>query len=203
MKISKRSEKIVQLCKNKTVLDIGCIDHKASTEKSEGWVHKRIKRVASSLKGLDYEAKEVEKLRKKGYNIVYGDAENFDLQEKFDVIVCGELIEHLLNVGNFLDCVRKHMHKDSILILTTPNAFATRRIVGSIIKGRLNENKEHVAYYSDTTIYQLLRRKNFRNITIEYLESWDNNNMRLFLERILNKIMRNNNNMVLFVTCTF
>ena len=41
--------------------------------------------------------------------------------KKFDVIFCGELIEHLFSPDDLLDEVKQLMHKQSILILSTPN----------------------------------------------------------------------------------
>jgi 2-polyprenyl-3-methyl-5-hydroxy-6-metoxy-1,4-benzoquinol methylase len=198
---SYRVEKILKLCKNKKVLDLGCVDHSAKTETYENWLHKKIKEVSKELIGLDYEKKELEKLNKKGYNIIYGDAENFDLKKKFDVVVAGEIIEHLFNVGNFLDCIKKHMNKNSILIITTPNAFGFRRMIGSILKGSLKENIEHTAYYSDTTLRQVLQRKGFKNIKFEYLKSDDKKVWRRFIENIISSLLRKETRMNLLVTC--
>ncbi|MBP6098802.1 MAG: methyltransferase domain-containing protein [Candidatus Levybacteria bacterium] len=39
----------------------------------------------------------------------------------FDVIFCGEVIEHLFSPDDLLDEMKKLMHKDSILIISTPN----------------------------------------------------------------------------------
>ena len=38
-----------------------------------------------------------ENVLKKGYNIIKGNAEIFDFEEEFDIIIAGELIEHLSN----------------------------------------------------------------------------------------------------------
>ena len=40
--------------KNKTVLDLGCIDHDPENRKSKFWMHKAIISVASKVVGLDY-----------------------------------------------------------------------------------------------------------------------------------------------------
>ncbi len=41
--------------------------------------------------------------------------------KQFDVIFCGEVIEHLFSPDDLLEEIRDLMHKDSILILSTPN----------------------------------------------------------------------------------
>ncbi len=200
MKNTQRILKLLSASKGKKVLDMGCVDHNIKREISNKWLHKRIASVAKEIVGLDYDSKNVEILNKKGYNMVCEDAENFNLNKKFDVIIAGELIEHLMNAGNFLESVKKHMHKDSVLILTTPNAFGIRRILGSLITGRLSENSEHVSYYSDTTLYQLLKRKGFTRVKIEYVDLGDSKRWRAFIEKILNLFTRKSNRMVLFVS---
>lgn len=40
---------------------------------------------------------------------------------QFDVIFCGEVIEHLFSPDNLLDEIRLLMHENSILVLSTPN----------------------------------------------------------------------------------
>ena len=104
-----RNKVIAELVLGKEVLDIGSVDHSAETQKRQGWVHETIRSSAASVMGLDYEEKEVRKLQKKGYDIICADATCFDLNCKSDVIVAGELLEHLLNVKGFLDCARRHL----------------------------------------------------------------------------------------------
>ena len=97
---------IRKLCKNKHVLDLGCIDHDYNLEKNNSWIHKNIISVAKSVVGVDYMEEDVKKLNKLGYDVVCANVENFNLKKKFDVIVAGELIEHLANPGKFLDSVK-------------------------------------------------------------------------------------------------
>ena len=46
------------------------------------------------------------------------------LGRKFDVIVTGEILEHLPNQGLFLENAERHLKKKGVQILTTPNALA-------------------------------------------------------------------------------
>ena len=194
-----RTDLILNYCKGKNVLDIGCIDHHSILESREDWLHKRIKSVAKKIVGIDYLKDEVEVLRKKGYDIVYANAEDFDLNEKFDVIVGGEILEHLSNPGNFLNSIKKHMHENTRLILTTPNAFSLRRMIGMILNGKLIENKEHVAYYSNVLIAQFFKRNGFKVKTIKYLHSEDRNKVKKFLELFLSMFFRKELRHTLFV----
>jgi len=152
---------------NKNVLDIGCIQHNWKLYRKKDWLHNQLKEYAKQLKGIDYLKKDVEILQKKGFNIDYANAESFNLNEKFDVIVAGELIEHLFNVGSFLDSVKKHMHFKSELILTTPNVFTLGnilRITKNLFGIAMKDNQEHTHWYDKQTLLNTLKRKGFEII---------------------------------------
>ena len=101
-----------------------------------------------------------------GYNdIIYGDAENFSLGKKFDVVFAGELIEHLSNPGLFLRCAKRHLRENGKLVLTTPNA----RHPLHWIKDRAS-SPYHVQLYNMQILRQLLQRNGFNHVEGYYLE---------------------------------
>jgi len=197
-KFVRREEEILNICKNKNVLDLGCVAHSALREESDTWLHKRILKVAKSVVGVDYEKLEINKLNKKGYNIIYGDVERLNINKCFDVIIAGELIEHLMNPGLFLDSVKKHMHEKSIIIITTPNCFAIRRLIGSLFIRKLSENREHISYYSNVNLIQLLKRKNFILVSEKYYLSEDKNKILYFFEKLISLFIHKQNGHGLF-----
>lgn len=165
---------IVTLCQNKTVLHLGFVGHKDQYEKSisqRRWLHSKIASVAKRLVGIDSLKEEVQVIGEKyGYEVFCGDVmdlPSLGLNDSFDVIVCGELIEHISNPGLMLEGVKKYMHKDSLLIITTPNPWSKGRIK-LIKKGRLESewlNPEHICWYSFETLKNILNRYKF---TIAY-----------------------------------
>jgi hypothetical protein len=174
-----RKQKIVELCKEKTVLHLGFLEHELWTKKeaAQDWLHAQINKVAKELVGLDYLEEEIQKVKQKyDYEVYQADVtklEDLKLEKKFDVLVCGELIEHIENPGLMLDGIKKFMHQDSILIITSPNPWRTKW-VENMQKGVLEEkwlNKEHVAWYSFQTLKQLLTRKGFAEIYYGYYYS--------------------------------
>ena len=44
---------VVKYCKDKEVLDIGCVQHDPQAYKSRFWLHKAVKAVAKGIVGLD------------------------------------------------------------------------------------------------------------------------------------------------------
>jgi len=84
-----------------------------------------------SIQGLEYDSRLVELTRSKlsTSTVLQGNAEAFDLDRKFDVIVSLQVIEHLYNPDKMLECVNKHLKDDGVFIFTTPNLGCVSSIV--------------------------------------------------------------------------
>ncbi len=161
-----RIDQILEYCKGKKVLHLGYVQHSPKYKKQieDGtWLHAHISKVAKEAVGLDILEDAVDDLQRNyGYKGYVGNVERLqevDLKETFDVIVAGELIEHLENPGLFLEGVKNFLREDSILIITTPNAF------GETYQKMYNRkpeaewvNEEHVTWYSSYTLQRILER---------------------------------------------
>ena len=171
-----RQDEIVRLCKGKTVLHLGFILHDQWRKRwAEGnWLHARLMAAATRIVGLDYLESEVEAIRQTvACECIVGDClhlERAPLDEIFDIIVCGELIEHLENAKDFLDGLKRFCHRDTQVIITTPNPW-DRKWMGNTKKG-LPEvtwlNPEHVVWYSMQTLTNLLERCGYEIVRREY-----------------------------------
>lgn len=160
--IKNRIDIIRDYARNKVVLDVGCVDHDAGQESSNSpWLHGVMKNVAKEITGVDFENEEVNKLNKKGYNIVVGNVETINLGKFYDLIVAGELIEHLSNPGIFLDNMNKQLKEDGRLILTTPNTYCLRYVLKNIVTGMVVPNPQHTFYFDYFTLKELCERHNF------------------------------------------
>jgi 2-polyprenyl-3-methyl-5-hydroxy-6-metoxy-1,4-benzoquinol methylase len=151
------------------VLDIGCVNHKAECSKKDTWLHKHIRQKCKNVKGMDIEKEEVEKLNQLGFDVIWGDCEDFDLGEKYDVVIAGELVEHLSNPGRFLSNVRMHLRPEGRFILSVPNAYCYYNILSVIFRGRVPVNDQHVCWYDKRTLRSLLERHGFRITAFEYM----------------------------------
>jgi 2-polyprenyl-3-methyl-5-hydroxy-6-metoxy-1,4-benzoquinol methylase len=161
---SVRFEQLKRFYKGKDILDIGC----AVGYKKEDWMHKNIKSIANSIYGLDLDAQSVEEIRKLGFDVEQGNAQDFNLNRKFNLVHAGELIEHLDNPGGFLESVRRHLVEDGVLLLTTPNALRISNFIYAATGG-LRVNYEHTFWFCETTIRALLERKGFEIVELGYL----------------------------------
>ena len=151
---------LARLVKDKTVLDVGCAAHSAVRESADNsWLHKHLARSARSILGLDILEAEVGELRRRGYNMIVGDATKVTLGEKFDFVVAGELVEHLDNPAAFLRNMAAHLNEDGRLVLTTPHVFFAYHVIESFLWTPAQRwNAEHVAWYCPFTLGNLLRR---------------------------------------------
>lgn len=152
---------IKRYIEDKKVLDVGSVGMSALVYNSKEWLFKKMAQEAKTIVGIDINKKAIEKLSKRGYDIRLGNAEYFDLGEKFDVVVAGELIEHLNNQGDFLESVQKHLKKDGYLIITIPNCFSWVYFLESLILGEKLGNSDHTLWHSAKTIRQLLAKFEF------------------------------------------
>jgi 2-polyprenyl-3-methyl-5-hydroxy-6-metoxy-1,4-benzoquinol methylase len=162
---STRFKQLRNFFDGKDVLDIGC----AVGYQKEDWMHKHIKSVAKSVYGLDLDMASVDEIRKMGYAIEQGNAQDFNLNAKFNLVHAGELIEHLDNPGGFLESVKRHLTPDGLLLITTPNALRISNFLYASTGG-LRVNAEHTCWFCETTITTLLERKDFEVMEIGYLK---------------------------------
>lgn len=163
--IVERDSYILEACWGKKVLDIGCADAPLTKAKFElnALLYQKLEGVASTLAGLDLDAKSVAWLRKKGVqNLYVGDATEIEdmlpmIGFEPEVVVAGEVLEHLSHPLDFLISIRKGMINGAELIMSVPNAFYVEGFI-HILLGKEKVHPEHVAYYSYHTIVQLIER---------------------------------------------
>lgn len=159
---------ITEKCRGKSVLDLGCVQHDPLFAQTKLWLHKAIKSVASDVVGLDLSESGILKLEEMGYeNLVVADAQDYYLGRKFDVIVAGDLIEHLHNVGGFLESCREHMGEKSKLLICTPNPWHWHKWARAFWRD-VPVNEEHTMWLCPKTLDQVARRFRLSTVNLEY-----------------------------------
>jgi SAM-dependent methyltransferase len=160
---AQREEYLIGHCAGKRVLHLGCADWSSSGDwlhrvESGAWLHGRLGAVAAELVGVDKAPAAVAELRDRfGLRDLYvADAERLDLPDArpFDVIVAGELIEHLGCPGAFLESAKPLLRPGALLLITTCNAYCLRRLL-RVLFGAESVHEDHVAYYSHRTLARL------------------------------------------------
>jgi len=168
---SSKLGRIVELCREKDVLDIGCVggDMGIDVDRTS---HAQFEAVARSCMGIDIVADEVARWKARGHNVILADAEDFAVDRKFDIIVAADLIEHLANPGRFLERARSHLKPSGRLCILTPNAHSLNNVFKSLLGLRVASNPEHTCWYDRTTLHQLLARYGFRPVE-EYWQDYE------------------------------
>ena len=152
-------------CNDKAVLDLGCFDETALTKKNTGtWLFEEISNVSRKHTGVDNSQLippegivYSEKAR-----ILKGNIFAFDYSsENPDVVVAGELIEHLPNSLELFGLMKKHF-PGRRLICTTPNATSISNAVLAM-GGRESTHCDHSQIYSYKTLNTLCRLAGFKS----------------------------------------
>jgi 2-polyprenyl-3-methyl-5-hydroxy-6-metoxy-1,4-benzoquinol methylase len=155
---------IIERCQDARVLHIGCADapyHRESLMK-QIWLHDDLVAVADTCVGLDIDEAAVDHLRRERPNLdfVVGDVNKLLTlfqEERFDVVVLSEVLEHLEEPGRALRSIATVLRPRGRLIITVPNGLAIRRGLTSLV-GHETIHPDHVAWYSKKAIVQLLER---------------------------------------------
>jgi 2-polyprenyl-3-methyl-5-hydroxy-6-metoxy-1,4-benzoquinol methylase len=165
--VSDRGGWLVDRARGRTVAHLGFADTGCElTRGNDGsWLHARLAPVSLGLVGLDVDREAVDEARSAGFEAYavdctgVRDVERLGLGQ-FDVVLLGELIEHVDDSGALLDAAATLMAPDGILVVTTPNA---RRLMDVLLAavGREIVHPDHVAIYSARTLVGALERRGF------------------------------------------
>ena len=171
LEVVQRLEFIKRVSAGKRVLHLGCTNWPYTLEAIDAGtlLHKDLAEVSSELYGFDYDQEGIDVLASKGYDNLYrADLENLDevaIDTTFDVIIAGEMIEHLNNPGRFLEGIKRFMNRETRLVITTINAYSGMRFLVYGLRGQGGNlepvHPDHVSYYSYSTLKLLLRRHGF------------------------------------------
>lgn len=157
----------LERCKDLDVLHLGCSSGRYLEDRlgRGSFLHGQLLSVSRVLFGLDIERESLEKMKELGFdNLVEGNAENLEdvsLSRQFDVVLAGDLLEHITRPGAMLDGVKRLLKRDGCLIISTNNAFGLHYQLKRWA-GRYSEHFEHVCFYSPETLAHLFRRHDYQ-----------------------------------------
>jgi SAM-dependent methyltransferase len=159
--IIERIEFLEARCLDRLVLDIGCVAHDVERMKSPNWLHGRIAAAAERCVGVDVLPDGVAAMQERGFEVVVQDLGSGlgQLAEiaPFDVIVAGELIEHVEALNMLFDVASEALAPDGEMIITTPNPYAPHRVRAAQL-GIMWENVDHIVYAFPSGMAELAER---------------------------------------------
>ena len=156
------------------MIHLGFVDETRTEERQAqgSWLHGQLADVAAELVGIDSSAHGVESARRRGYEAYVADLEDSEQVAALglapgELVLAGELIEHLANPGRMLSAIRPLLAEGGQLVLTTPNAHALTNVLAGLMGLEL-VNSDHVGWQSWWTARELLRRHGYRVDEVAY-----------------------------------
>ena len=119
--------------KNLKILDVGC---------GGGIICEPLARLGAKVTGIDFAPNNIKvakfhsKKNKLNINYIYKDIEKSKLDEKFDIILMFEVLEHLDNWKKTIKNIKKNLNKDGIVIISTIN----RNLISKLFAINIAEN---------------------------------------------------------------
>ncbi len=166
-----RIDWLVDICRDKTVVHIGCVDHTPEIiehkRQRRKWLHAELATSARRCFGVDIQAEGIHFMRNKlGYaDVAVGDALKDDISEIFaanwDFLVLGEVLEHTDNPVQFLEALRRrYAGRVRQIIITVPHAFTSNNMRAAK-RGQETINSDHRYWFTPYTLAKVATRAGF------------------------------------------
>ncbi|MGQ0802745.1 MAG: class I SAM-dependent methyltransferase [Actinomycetota bacterium] len=173
--VDDRAGYLCELARDRNVLDIGFVDHDISFTDGPSWLHARLVAVASRCVGIDVVSDAVEMVAARGYDVRSCDVTRDRLDETFDLIVAGEVLEHLGDPEAMFRNVGEMLGDRGRFVFSTPNPFALHRVWRGT-RGDARDSVDHVAYFAPGNIVELgartgLALESFRGVRLKRIRT--------------------------------
>jgi SAM-dependent methyltransferase len=171
-----REDFLLEVAGGKRVAHLGFVDeHLLEAKVAHGrWLHARLAETASELVGIDIEPEGVEWARAQGYEAFVADCQDSRALaelpiEPVELVVAGEIIEHLEAPGTFLRACHALVKPDGRIVVTTPNAAALQNFLAPFLGVEL-VHPDHLALFSPRTLRVLFERTGWEVERIAYYQ---------------------------------
>lgn len=166
--LESRDQWLVEKAHGRRILHLGCTDAPFTQERLQQRtaLHCALEAVAAEITGADIDVKGLELLARHcpRSTFVHWNVEELPprglANQRFDIIICADIIEHVSNPGLMMLNIRELLVPGGELIITTINAFAFKLFARALFK-REAVHPDHIAYYSLATLKHLCGRYNY------------------------------------------
>lgn len=156
--VAERTPYLCDIVRGKRLLDVGVVDHFADSGQH---LHRHLARAAAESLGVDVLHDGIEVLRRAGFNVRVCDITREAIEGAFDVIVAGEIIEHLGRPEALFQLGCRNLAPGGRLVVTTPNPYYLGRIRDALL-GRSRDNADHVNLWWPSGIAEMAERHGLR-----------------------------------------
>jgi hypothetical protein len=175
-----RDEAIINLCRNKKVVHIGCTDWPNQEElmSNETLLHQKLFNIVEKVVGIDIDEDGISAYRSMYPNEEFfvGDVAASDGLRKnlgkreLDLILIPDVIEHIEDGRRFLLGVREiALHTSAQVVLTTPNAFSLKTFLPVFVNLDYT-HPDHCALHNEFTLKHLIESAGFEIASISYYQ---------------------------------
>lgn len=188
-----RNKIIIDYCKWKKILHIWACDSPFTESKYtwEMWplLYREIDKVCENQLWIDLDKNSINFLNLKKDEFTKSEIKFFDMNKledldyKPDVIIFWEVIEHLMNLEIALNNLKKIMTNNTLLIISTPNAFYISNFIRTLFWYEII-HEDHKVLFSYWYIKNLLRFNDI-NIKDAYFTFLDRKEPTSFFRKII------------------
>ena len=179
--------------KNFKILDVGC---------GGGIICEPLARLGAKVTGIDFApnninaAKIHSKKNKLKINYINKDIEKSKLEEKFDIILMFEVLEHLDNWKKTIKNIKKNLNKNGLLIISTIN----RNLLSKLFAINIAENILHWIPKGTHDYNKLIKPEELEKILLK--EKFNFNNIKGLVFNPLNREWKLSKNYMINYFCT-
>ena len=156
---------LADVIEGQRVLDLGCGDGRFSAA---------LVGAGASVVGVDASAEALRRARtvapgaefvksEEGVPLPFGG-------DSFDLVWCGETLEHVVDVAQLLGEVRRVLVAGGMLLATTPNharlRVAFEALAGGPLERRLDPRSDHLRFFTAHTLRELLSGAGFEQVSV-------------------------------------
>jgi 2-polyprenyl-3-methyl-5-hydroxy-6-metoxy-1,4-benzoquinol methylase len=151
----------------KRVLDVGC---------SSGYLAQPLSERANTIVGIELDREAAREAEQFCERVLVGDVETMELPlepASFDVVLCGDVVEHLRDPVAALARLRPLLKPGGRLVLSTPNV-ANWAIRLSLLGGRWRYtdrgilDRSHTHLFTRATLVEALRSAGYERIEVDF-----------------------------------
>ena len=165
-----RIDYLVELARGRRVIHVGFVDTGCQSMQTQAgsWLHGHLAEVASSLVGVDVNEGGVADAVAAGYEAYAADCRDPEALAALGVapaqlVIAGEVIEHLDDPGAFLAGLQSLVAPGGQLVVTTPNAYGLFNVLASLARREIN-HPDHVMMFTWRTLTNLASRHGWRAV---------------------------------------
>ncbi len=169
--LDSREARLLDMVRGKSVLHVGCVDSGLTSARvdSDLLLHAKFAKACSRVVGVDVDVAGLQILTDLGFGDLHvaGDRGLSPVSEEFDLVILGEVLEHVNNPVEFLASYRQNLKPDGKLVITVPNAFCLLTFARLAFRVEA-VHEDHVAYYSYSTLRRILERVDMCPLQLDF-----------------------------------